>query len=117
MRDPIENALGPPEQIFAYRLSPLDSDDPFEHSPRWRDFNLALHQTALQHLGSYVIEGDVAVSSSISIPTSSSAACSRPAPMGLRSGTSAAYSAGGRLKVSEVSPRACFPRRCWRTSI
>lgn len=59
MRNEIEDALGPREQVFAYRLSPLNEDDPFEDSPRWSDFNVALHQLAADAFDGYVIEADV----------------------------------------------------------
>lgn len=60
MRDPIEQTLGPPEQVLAYRIAPLDEDDPSAGSPRWTDFNITLHQLAADALDGYVIEADVA---------------------------------------------------------
>ena len=59
LRDPLEAVLGPRDEVFAYRLSPLDCDDPLEGSPHWRDFNVALHQLAIDDLSGYIIEGDV----------------------------------------------------------
>jgi Reverse transcriptase (RNA-dependent DNA polymerase) len=59
IREPIESVLGSREEVFAYRLSPLGIDDPLEGSPHWRDFNVALHQLAVEDLDGYVIEGDV----------------------------------------------------------
>jgi hypothetical protein len=60
MKTPIENALGSREEVFAYRLSPLSEDDPFADSPRWVDYNIALHQIAIDAFDGYVIEADVA---------------------------------------------------------
>jgi Reverse transcriptase (RNA-dependent DNA polymerase) len=59
LRDPIEDALGSREEVFAYRMAPIESTDPFQDSPRWRHYSLALHQMAVGDLGGYVIEGDV----------------------------------------------------------
>ncbi len=59
LRDPLESALGSRDEVLAYRLSPVDCDDPLEGSPRWRDFQVALHQLALDDLDGYIIEGDV----------------------------------------------------------
>lgn len=60
MRPQIESALGPSEQVLAYRIAPLDEDDPFADSPRWTDFNVALHQLAASTFDGYIIEADVA---------------------------------------------------------
>ncbi|HYP56413.1 MAG TPA: RNA-directed DNA polymerase [Solirubrobacterales bacterium] len=59
LHEPLESALGSREEVFAYRLSPLECDDPFEGSPRWRHYNAALHELAVGDLDGYVIEGDV----------------------------------------------------------
>ena len=59
IRDPIENSLGAREQVFAYRMAPIEKDDPFDESPTWRDFEVGQHQLALTDPDGYIIEGDV----------------------------------------------------------
>lgn len=59
LREPLEEVLGSREEVFAYRLSPLECDSPVQDSPRWRDYNAALHQLAFEDLEGYVLEGDV----------------------------------------------------------
>jgi reverse transcriptase-like protein len=59
LRDPIEEVLGSQEEVFAYRLSPPNTDDPLEGSPRWRHYNAAVEELATGDLTGYVIEGDV----------------------------------------------------------
>ena len=60
MRDQIEDVLGDRSEAFAYRLSELSEDDPYEGTPRWGDFREAMNQMALDEFSGYVIEGDVA---------------------------------------------------------
>jgi hypothetical protein len=59
LRKPIEASLGSREEVFAYRLSPVEEDDPFADSPRWRHYSVALHQLAAAEFDGYVLEGDV----------------------------------------------------------
>jgi len=59
-QDAIEQSLGARDQIFAYRMGDKEEEDPFEGSPRWMDYNVALHQLALDEFDGYIIEGDIA---------------------------------------------------------
>lgn len=60
MSSQIEATLGPSDQVLAYRIASLNEDDPFANSPRWTDFNVALHQLAADVFDGYVIEADIA---------------------------------------------------------
>jgi hypothetical protein len=56
----IEAALGPRTEVFAYRVSSIAHDDPFEGSPRWVDFKTRVEELCLEQPAGYVLEADVA---------------------------------------------------------
>lgn len=58
-RDVIEEALPGTDTVFSYRLSPIAEDDPFENSPRWRDFRNAARELCEDNPRGYVIDTDV----------------------------------------------------------
>ncbi len=60
LRDGIEETLGPSHEVFAYRLSPLTSDNPFEGSPTFGDYNRAVLEYAEEHPDEYIVQADVA---------------------------------------------------------
>ena len=55
----IEANLGSRDEIFGYRMSPPEKDDPFDGTPSWIDFRATLHQLAMNEFDGYVLECDV----------------------------------------------------------
>jgi hypothetical protein len=60
LTDVIEATLGSPEEVFAYRLSLADFDNPIEGSPTFGDYTRAVLEYAEQHPEEYVVQADVA---------------------------------------------------------
>lgn len=59
LRDPIESALPDRDTVFSYRVSSLEHDDPFDGSPRWRDFSTEAKSGIAASPDAYVVRGDV----------------------------------------------------------
>jgi hypothetical protein len=57
LRDRIEAQLGSREEVFAYRLSALDSDNPLEGSPTFGDYTRAVLRHAHQSQDDYIRPG------------------------------------------------------------
>lgn len=55
----IEEALGPRNEVIAYRVSPIEADDPFDGSPRWRAFQERTRELCSAPANSYVLQADV----------------------------------------------------------
>jgi hypothetical protein len=60
LTDVIEATLGSPEEVFAYRLSLADFDNPIEGSPTFGDYTRAVLEYAEQRPEEYVVQADVA---------------------------------------------------------